>query len=90
MNVPNPVEFPEMTSTQINIALVADKLNEVIRYLKEHHQPTAEEMFRNGEFSMVKGYFESSNRPLNPGVTITKNGRYMRDGRFISKEEAYG
>lgn len=77
-----PVEFPEVTSNQINTALLADKLNEVVRFLNERHpDPEPANAFA---YSLGPSY-----RPLRDGVTQTRNGRYMLNGRFIRKDEAY-
>lgn len=77
MNVPNEVDFPEVTSNQINIALTADKLNEVIRFLQEKYpDPKPDNAF-------------TAVRQLKPGVVVSKNGKYLLNSRFIKKEEAY-
>jgi hypothetical protein len=77
MRVPNDIQFPEYTNPAINTALLADKVNELLAYLREQNpEPTAPNAF-------------AQERKLKDGVTQAKSGTFMLNGKFIRKEEAY-
>lgn len=70
-------EFPPYTNAQINAALLADKLNELIdAWNAEHPERKPDNAFTGG-------------RTLKEGVTLSKSGTYMLNNRFIKKEDAY-
>lgn len=80
MNAPKEVRFPELTSTQINVALVADKLNEVCRFLQEKYpDPPPPNAFAA----------PAAGQRLKEGAKMTKNGKYLLNGKFVKEEEAY-
>lgn len=50
----------------------------------------------NAEIPLIRKYLESLVKDVTPetpvlkeGVTVTKNGKLMLNGKFIRKEEAY-
>lgn len=84
MNEDIPIElqdfdFPELTNNQVNIWRLRDELNATRRWLRENTVDVDEEEMQ-----------ESSERQLKPGVSITKNGRFVLQGKgFIKESEAY-
>lgn len=80
MNVPRPVDFPEYTNAAINAALLADKLNEVLIFLREKYPDAKPD-------NAWDNTLES--KPLKEGIRILANGRYMLNGKFVKKEDAY-
>ena len=88
----NPIQFPEVTSNQINIALVADKLNELIAdHNRRFPDPEPDNAFLQAippDFSGVLSAPHAAQ--LKPGVTITRNGRYSLAGKgLIKASEAF-
>lgn len=77
MNVPRNVEFPEYTNPGINAALVADKLNETLAFLRDKYpEPKPENAFE---------------RKLAEGVYLTKTGKFAKKGKkgLVKESEAY-
>lgn len=82
MNVPKNIEFPEVTSAQINVALLADKLNQTLEFLREQYPEN------KNAFKVIETNLQRDESNLKPGVRVLANGRYMMDGKFIKKEQA--
>ena len=80
----NKVQFPEITSAQVNVALLADKLNEVIDFINERTIEDDEDVVDiSEEIDQVMG-------TLKPGVRMTRIGTYYIPGKgFIKKADAY-
>lgn len=96
------VTFPEVSNAQINIALVADKLNELIEEVNEINFPSR----YRAKFNIPDGIGTEppKDQPtfstpeieitktgtLKPGVQVTKNGKYYLKGKgFIKKVDAF-
>lgn len=71
-------DFPEIGNNQQNIWRLRDELNATRRWIREHVVFEEEEEITD----LAEGI-------LREGVIVTRNGRYMRNGRLIPKTEAF-
>ena len=89
------VQFPDITSPQINIALLADKVNELIRFVNEHtieEEDEEEETLDDPIPPPLPDLLPplTSGKVLKSGVKQAKNGTFYIPGHgFIKNNEAY-
>ncbi len=80
--IPDNITFPDTSSTQSNVDIVAGKVNEILEHLRGSSEPIIEVASK-----------ESFNPSLKPGV-VTCNGprgslRYRLDGKLIKAIDAF-
>lgn len=80
MNVPRNVEFPEFTNAGINAALTADKLNEVLVFLRTKFPEQKSENIFLDKRVLKSGVKE---------VPTPRGPRYFLNSRMIKTSEAF-